>query len=78
MVLHGMVGSDKAEIARILGVNPFFVDEYMRAKNAYSLLDLEGVMNQLKYLDLRIKGINRGAATDGDLLVETVVNILKK
>lgn len=78
MVLHGMGGADKAEIARVLGVNPFFVDEYMRAKNAYSLLDIEGVMNQLKYLDLRIKGINRGAATDGDLLVETVVNILKK
>ncbi len=77
MLLHGTVSKDKFEIAKTLGVNPYFVDEYMKAKSKFSLLDLENVMNQLKYLDLRLKGIHRGSASDGDLLVETVVNILK-
>ncbi len=77
MLLHGMAGSAKQEIAAQLGVNPYFVDDYVRAKNNYSLLDLENVMNRLKYLDLRLKGINRGSATDGDLLIDTVLGILK-
>jgi len=78
LLLHGINNADKFEIAKTLGVNPYFVDEYMRAKSHYNLLDLENVMNQLKYLDLRLKGINRGAASDGDLLVEAVVKILNR
>ena len=78
LLLHGMGHSDKFEIAKTLGVNPYFVDEYVKAKSHYNLLDLENVMNQLKYLDLRLKGINRGAASDGDLLVEAVVKILNR
>jgi DNA polymerase-3 subunit delta len=78
LLMHGMNSADKTEIARVLGVNPYFVDEYYRAKSLYSLSDLQSVMNHLKYLDLRLKGINRGTSSDGDLLVETVVNILTK
>ncbi len=78
LLLHGMNGADKFEIAKVLGVNPYFVDEYMKAKSLFNMLDLENVMNQLTYLDLRLKGINRGAASDGDLLIETVVKILNR
>lgn len=78
LLLHGMNAADKFEIAKVLGVNPYFVDEYMKAKSLFNMLDLENVMNQLTYLDLRLKGINRGAASDGDLLIETVVKVLKR
>lgn len=78
LLLHGMAGQSKNDLAKNLGVNPYFVDEYVKAKSLYSILDLEKVMNQLKYLDMRLKGINRGSASDGDLLIETVVAILKK
>ena len=78
LLLHGMNAADKFELAKVLGVNPYFVDEYMKAKSLFNMLDLENVMNQLTYLDLRLKGINRGAASDGDLLIETVVKILNR
>jgi DNA polymerase-3 subunit delta len=78
LLLHGMNAADKFEIAKVLGVNPYFVDEYMKAKSHFNLLDLENVIKQLTYLDLRLKGINRGAASDGDLLIETVVKILHR
>ena len=78
LILHGMNAADKFELAKVLGVNPYFVDEYMKAKSLFNMLDLENVMNQLTYLDLRLKGINRGAASDGDLLIETVVKILNR
>ena len=78
LILHGMNAADKFELAKVLGVNPYFVDEYMKAKSLFNMLDLENVMNQLTYLDLRLKGVNRGAASDGDLLIETVVKILNR
>jgi len=78
LILHNSKSSNKADLAKEIGVNPYFMDEYFSAKSNYSMVDLEKVMNVLKYLDLRLKGINRGNASDGDLLVETVVNILKK
>jgi hypothetical protein len=34
-------------------------------------------LGQIKYLDLRLKGIQRGSAADGDLLVDAVLGILK-
>ena len=65
------------EIASSLGVNNFFVKDYIVASRNYSVQDLERVFNHLKLLDLRLKGVHRGAAEDGELLVEAVVNILK-
>jgi DNA polymerase-3 subunit delta len=76
LALHSIPTTSKQQIAQSLGVNVYFVDDYLRAKANYSLSNLAWVMNQLKLLDLRIKGIHRGSATDADLLVETVVNIL--
>jgi len=77
LLTHGLGNISDSEIASKLGVNPYFVRDYLTAKRNYSVLNLEGVLNKLKYLDLRLKGVNRGAATDGDLLIETVVGILK-
>ncbi len=76
--VHSIKLSSKNEIAGELGVRPFFVDDYLIAKGNYTLSDLDWVISQLKYLDLRLKGVNRGAASDGELLIEAVVNILKR
>jgi DNA polymerase-3 subunit delta len=76
LALHSIPTTSKQQIAQSLGVNVFFVDDYLRAKSNYSLSQLDWVINQLKLLDLRSKGIHRGSATDADLLLETVVNIL--
>jgi len=78
VLAHNSKASSKNDLAAELGVRPFFVDDYMAAKSNYSLSDLDWVFSQIKYLDLRLKGVNRGAATDGELLIETVVNILKR
>lgn len=65
------------ELAGLLGVSPFFVKDYRLALRNYSMSNLENALGQIKYLDLRLKGVNRGTASDRDLFVETVVNILK-
>ncbi len=78
IIAHTSKATSKNDLATELGVRPFFVDDYLAAKSNYSLGELDWVISQLKYLDLRLKGVNRGAATDGELLIEAVVNILRK
>lgn len=75
--VHGTSAKSENELAGILGVNAFFVKDYVAAARNYRVVDLEKVFNHLKLLDLRLKGVHRGSVNDGDLLVETVVNILK-
>jgi DNA polymerase-3 subunit delta len=65
------------EMASELGVNPYFVKDYRLAARNYNMNDLEKALGQIKFLDLRLKGVHRGSANDGDLLVEAVLGILK-
>ncbi len=64
-------------IASFLGVNPFFVKGYLLAARNYTPSDLERIFNLLKLFDLKLKGVHRGSASDGDILVETTVGILR-
>lgn len=75
--MHYIGQSPDGDVARELGVNPYFVKDYRTAARMYPLRDVEKAIGQIKYLDLRLKGIHRGSAGDGDLLVEAVVNILR-
>jgi DNA polymerase-3 subunit delta len=72
-----MAGKNDQELAAELGVNPFFIKDYRTAARNYNLTDVERAIGQIKFLDLRLKGVHRGAAEDGELLVEAVLGILK-
>jgi DNA polymerase-3 subunit delta len=77
LMVQQMDSPNKASVASALGVNPFFVEEYMVAAKGYTAGDMERVFNQIKLLDLRLKGVHRGSSTDGELLIETIVGILR-
>lgn len=77
VLTHYNNAKNDQELAGVLGVSPYFVKDYRSAVRFYSLPSLENALGQIKYLDLRLKGVNRGTASDRDLFVETVVNILK-
>lgn len=75
--MHYLGSAPDNVVAGELGVNPYFVKDYRTAARLYPLRDLEHAIGQIKYLDLRLKGVHRGNAEDGDLLIETVVSILR-
>lgn len=77
LLLKNSTISSEFEMAQLLGVKPFFVKDYVIASRNYRLEDLETVFNLLKLMDLRMKGVHRGAASDGDILLETVLGILR-
>lgn len=75
-ILKGTVGANSQNAASILGVQPFFVKEYLSAASKYDFKSVEKVLLLLHQYNLRSIGVNNGGATDSGLLKEMVVKIM--
>jgi DNA polymerase-3 subunit delta len=71
-----LADKSKASVASELGVHPFFVTDYERAAKNYSAGKLKSIFSYLREYDLKSKGVDRGSATEGELLKELVFKIL--
>jgi DNA polymerase-3 subunit delta len=69
---------DKSErtLAVELGVNPFFVSDYLRASRIYSPRKCVHIFELLREYDLRSKGVNNDNVDGGELLKELVFKIM--
>ena len=76
MRYHYLSDKSKFSAAAALGVNPFFLDDYARAAQHYSLAKLKHIISYLKECDLKSKGVDNVSAEYGDLLKELVFKIL--
>ena len=68
--------ADKKTAAAAMGVNPFFVKDYEMAAKNYSAGKLKSIFSYLREYDLKSKGIDRGSATEGELLKELIFKIM--
>jgi len=64
----------KADVAKKVGVSPYFVDEYISAANSYTTKRAFEVIALLRKYDMRTKGVG-AAASDAELLKELIINI---
>ncbi len=76
LLLH--VSQDKSEraLAGILGVNPYFVKDYLLAARNYPLPKITQVIRFLREADARLKGLDGTSPGDGELLKELVFKII--
>lgn len=77
-ILNYHYAKDKSRnnIASLLRISPFFVQEYQVAANNYSIKKAVKVIEYLRDYDLKSKGVNNTSATPGDLLKELVFKII--
>lgn len=70
--------SDKSErnLAVVLGVNPFFTKDYGLASRNYNLAKVVQIINDIKKLDLKSKGVEGGSMSDGEALREMTFRTL--
>jgi DNA polymerase-3 subunit delta len=68
--------SSENELARILGVNAYFIKDYRVASRNYTKAKLARIFGYLKDYDLRSKGVGNVSIPDGELLKELVFKIL--
>jgi DNA polymerase-3 subunit delta len=64
------------ETAEVLGVNPYFVQDYEESARNYPDAKTMEIISLLREYDMRSKGRNNGAADHGELLRELVAKIL--
>lgn len=69
--------SSKQDISRMIGVNPYFVDEYFSAKSNYTAQAAVKAIELIREYDLKSKGVNTGSTPAGELLKELIFKILK-
>jgi DNA polymerase-3 subunit delta len=73
LLYHGLVDKSKENVARELGINPFFVGEYLQAANQFSFTRTRLIISWLREYDLKSKG--GSMASEGDLLRELIFKI---
>ncbi len=75
-ICNSMQRSTDSEIASTIGVNKFFIRDYIQAARSYNREQLEGIVSTLKEYDLRSKGVNNVSVSQGELMREMIIKIL--
>tara|TARA_B110000046_G_scaffold186042_1_gene231755 strand:- start:2616 stop:3617 length:1002 start_codon:yes stop_codon:yes gene_type:complete len=75
LLFHGLKDKSKSSVAKTLGVNPYFVDEYFIAARNYPMRKVAQVIAFLREADLRSKGVGANQ-TQEDILKELLFKIL--
>ena len=75
-MIHGLNSRDEKTVAASLGVNPFFIKDYLRAVHAYSFPEVEKAILLLHYYNLRSVGVGDIGTEDASLLKEMVYKII--
>ena len=68
--------SNTGEVAQKLGVNPFFLNDYLTAARNFPLQKAILAISLLREYDLRSKGARGGTTDNGELLRELTYKIL--
>ena len=75
-MIYGLNTRDEKTIATSLGINPFFIKDYLRTTGVYSYADVERLLLLLSDYNLKSIGINNSGTTDASLLKEMVVKMI--
>ena len=67
---HGLNDRSPKSVAKVLGVNPYFVNEYEVASKNYPMKRVSTIISQLRRLDLKGKGVGSQNMNQQELLKE--------
>jgi DNA polymerase III subunit delta len=76
MQYHFLQDKSRDTASRALGVNPFFLNDYVNAARNYTPNRIKNIIAVLREYDLRFKGVDNVSADEGALLKEMVYRIL--
>lgn len=73
---HYTKDKSKNNIASVLRVHPFFVQDYQTAGRNYSIKKSVKIIDYLREYDLKSKGMNNSSASNGELMKELLFKIM--
>ncbi|MDI1317480.1 DNA polymerase III subunit delta [Flavobacterium sp.] len=72
---HGLKDKSANNVAKVLRVSPFFVNDYISAAHNYPMKKISAIIGTLRNVDVKSKGVGANALPHGDLLKEMLVGI---
>ena len=76
LLYYGTDDKSQGNIAKVLGISPYFVQDFQKATQKYPLPKIIQIIDFLRTADLQSKGVDRGSMEEGDILKELVFKIL--
>ncbi|MEX0361224.1 DNA polymerase III subunit delta [Flagellimonas sp.] len=73
---HGLNDHSPGNVAKVLGVNPYFVNEFAVAAKNYPMKRVSAIISNLRQLDLKGKGVGASNLAQADLLKEMLTAIV--
>ena len=75
-MIYSLPSSDEKTIASALGVNPYFVRDYLVAARKFDYLGVEKILLLLHQYNLRSLGVHDGGTSDAGLMKEMAVKMM--
>lgn len=76
MMYHQIKDKSRNNVASVLSVNPFFVNDYQNAAKKYNIQKLQKIISILREYDLKSKGLGNSSTSDGELMKEMIFKVL--
>ena len=76
MTVHTVRDKNPSTVAKALGINPYFVNEYIAVSRNFPMRRISGVLETLRTYDTKSKGVGANLSPK-DLYNELIYNILK-
>jgi DNA polymerase III subunit delta len=76
LIVHATPDKTEKNLAAVLGVNPFFVKDYLQAIRLFPLVKVVDIIHDIRVADGKSKGIDSGSLSDELLLSELTFRIL--
>jgi DNA polymerase-3 subunit delta len=75
-MIHGLSSREEKTVSAAIGVNPFFIKDYLQAVKVYSFPQVEKAILLLHQYNLRSVGVSDIGTEDASLLKEMVFKII--
>lgn len=76
LIYHGLKNKNKANVAKALRVNPYFVGDYDTAARNYPMRKVSQIISLLRDADLKSKGVGATNMSQGDILKELLFKMM--
>ena len=70
------ITTNQQEIARLLGISPYFLGDYTEGATRYNAMKCAGIITWIRACDMKAKGAGNATIPDGELLRELVFRIM--
>lgn len=74
-MIFGQSGNDEKAVAAAIGVNPFFIRDYMQAARNYGYSGVENALLLLQQYNLKSLGVHSVATEDASLMKELIIKM---